>query len=284
MTTLAYIVAACLAGTLLSLALAVLVAFRVKASWVSTLVSYAVGAMLGAAFLDLLPHIFHESRNPERAAAFLLAGILVFFMLEKLLLWRHHHHHSDQEQAEAEEEMRHTGHDHGRSGWMIIFGDSFHNFTDGVIIAGAFLADVKLGVVTSIAIIAHEIPQEIGDFLVLLHSGFSKGRALMWNFISGMAAVAGAVLAYFALSQVQEWLPEILAIAAASMIYVAVDLIPAPPPYARLLAGRVHRAGQVHLAIHAVLFPEADFPHAQASLQRAGGRRGASGAREVRRR
>jgi len=227
MSTLAWILAASLGGTVLSLALAGLVALRVKASWVPTLVSYAVGAMLGVAFLDLLPHIFHEARNPQRAAAFVLAGILVFFVLEKLLLWRHHHHHSDEEQHEAEEEMRHTGHDHGRSGWMIVFGDSFHNFTDGVIIAGAFLADVKLGVVTSLAIIAHEIPQEIGDFLVLLHSGFGRTKALIWNAVSGLSAVLGGLIAYFALSAVSDWLPEILAFAAASMIYVAVaDLIP----------------------------------------------------------
>lgn len=227
MPVLGYILVSCILGTVLSLAIAALVAFRVQSRWISTLVSFAVGAMLGASFLDLLPHLFAESKNPSRTAGFILLGILVFFVLEKVLLWRHHHHHTPEEQAEAEEQMRHSGHDHGRSGWMIIFGDSFHNFTDGVIIASAFLTDVKLGVVTSIAIIAHEIPQEIGDFLVLLHSGFSKARALLWNFISGMAALAGAVLAYFALSQVQEWLPEILAIAAASMIYVAVaDLIP----------------------------------------------------------
>ncbi|MGZ5032380.1 MAG: ZIP family metal transporter [Usitatibacter sp.] len=227
MPVLALILIACFLGTVLSLAIAALVAFRVQASWISTLVSFAVGAMLGASFLDLLPHLFEESKNPSRTAGFILVGILIFFVLEKVMLWRHHHHHTPEEQAEAEEQMRHSGHDHGRSGWMIIFGDSFHNFTDGVIIASAFLADVKLGVVTSIAIIAHEIPQEIGDFLVLLHSGFSRARALLWNFISGMAAVVGAVLAYFALSSVQQWVPEILAIAVASMIYVAVaDLIP----------------------------------------------------------
>ena len=227
MSVLAWIVTSCLAGTLVSLALAAVVAFRVKAHWISTLVSYAVGALLGAAFLDLLPHIFKESAHPERVAAFLLAGIIVFFMLEKLLLWRHHHHHSAEEQAEAEEQMRHDGHDHGRSGWMIVFGDSFHNFTDGVIIAGAFIADVKLGVVTSLAIIAHEIPQEIGDFLVLLHSGVGRRKALFWNAVSGLSAVVGGILAYFALSAVTGWLPEILALAAASMIYVAVaDLIP----------------------------------------------------------
>ena len=110
---------------------------------------------------------------------------------------------------------------------MIVVGDSFHNFTDGVIIAGAFLADVKLGVVTAAAIVAHEVPQEVGDFLVLLNSGFSKSRALLLNALSSLAAVAGALLGYFALSAAQEWVPRILAIAAAGMLYVAVaDLMP----------------------------------------------------------
>jgi zinc and cadmium transporter len=262
MTILAYILLSCFLGTVLSLALAAFVAFRVRASWISTLVSYAVGALLGAVFLDLLPHLFEESKNPGRTAAFILVGLLAFFILEKLLLWRHHHHHSAEEQAEAEEEMRRSGHDHGRSGWMIIFGDSFHNFTDGVIIAGAFLADVKLGVVTSLAIIAHEIPQEIGDFVVLLHSGFSKARALLWNFISGMSAVLGGVIAYFALSAVSGWIPDILAIAAASMIYVAVaDLIPGLHKQTAI-ADSLGQVAFIALGIasiwliHAVLFPE----------------------------
>jgi len=187
-------------------------------------VSYAVGALLGAVFLDLLPHAFEESKNPGRIAAFILAGLLAFFVMEKLLLWRHHHH--------GGEESADHGHqaelgDHGRSGWMIMAGDSFHNFTDGVIIAGAFLSDTRLGIVTALAIIAHEIPQEIGDFLVLLHSGFGKRQALIMNAVSGLATLVGAVIAYFAISGLRAWIPEILAIAAASMLYVAVaDLIP----------------------------------------------------------
>jgi zinc and cadmium transporter len=221
--TLAYILVACFAGTALSLVIAAIVAFRVQARWIPTLVSFAVGALLGAAFLDLLPHLFEQTKNPARIAGFILLGILVFFVLEKLMLWRHHHHHD----GEATEAPGVDHHDHGRSGWMIVIGDSFHNFTDGVIIASAFLADFRLGVVTSLAIIAHEIPSEIGDFLVLLHSRFSRAQALFWTFMSGMASVAGALLAYFFLSQVKEWLPEILAFATASMIYVAVaDLIP----------------------------------------------------------
>jgi len=149
-------------------------------------------------------------------------------MLEKLLLWRHHHHHGEEgdEHGEAAVGPVH-GHDDRRVGWMIVLGDAFHNVTDGVIIAGAFLADLRLGIVTSLAIIAHEIPQEIGDFLVLLHSGFGRNKALVLNALSGLASVIGAVAAYFALSAVSAWIPEILAIAAASMIYIAVaDLIP----------------------------------------------------------
>lgn len=220
---LAYILAACILGTLLSLAIAALVAFRVQARWIPTLVSFAVGALLGAAFLDLLPHLFEETKNPARTAAFILFGLLAFFVLEKMLLWRHHHHHGDEGEA-AVGPVHEAG---GRTGWMIVFGDAFHNFTDGVIIASAFLADVKIGAVTALAIIAHEIPQEIGDFLVLLDSGFGRRKALVLNALSGFAATVGAVIAYFALSAVSAWIPEILAIAAASMIYIAVaDLIP----------------------------------------------------------
>jgi zinc and cadmium transporter len=214
---LAQIVIACAAGSLVSLAIAAFVGYRVKLHWVPTFVSFAVGALLGAVFLDILPHIFEEAKQPARAAAFILGGILAFFVLEKMLLWRHHHHG---------EEGVHE-HDHGRSGWMIVVGDSFHNFTDGVIIAGAFVADEKVGVVTALAIIAHEIPQEIGDFLVLLHSGFDRRRALLMNALTGLAMVVGALLGFFMLREVSAWIPEILAIAAASMIYVAVaDLIP----------------------------------------------------------
>ena len=224
MSVLTQILLACIGGGALSLAIAAAVAFRVQSRWIPTLVSYAVGALLGAVFLDILPHVFEATKNTARVAAFILFGLLAFFILEKLLLWRHHHH--------GGEESADHGHqaeigDHGRSGWMIIVGDAFHNFTDGVIIASAFMANLKLGVVTALAIIAHEIPQEIGDFLVLLHSGFSKRKALLLNFASSFAAVVGALIAYFALSHVEQWIPEILAVAAASMIYVAVaDLIP----------------------------------------------------------
>ena len=225
MTTLAWILAACIAGGVLSLAIAALVAFRVQSRWVPVLVSFAVGALLGAVFLDIIPHLFEKNPDPGRTAAFILGGILAFFVLEKLLLWRHDHGHGHDHGEPAP--GNHAGHDHGRSGWMIVVGDAFHNFTDGVIIAGAFLADVKVGIVTSLAIVAHEIPQEIGDFLILLHSGFSKRKALLLNLLASFATVIGALLGYFALRVASDWLPALLAIAAASMIYISVaDLIP----------------------------------------------------------
>jgi zinc and cadmium transporter len=227
--TLAWILVACVGGGGLSLAVAAIVALRVGARWIPTVVSYAVGALLGVVFLDMLPHLFEQAKSPARVAGFILVGILAFFVLEKLLLWRHHHHTDDEPGGHGTQAHYHAheSHDHGRSGWMIVVGDAFHNFTDGVIIASAFIADLRLGAVTALAIIAHEIPQEIGDFLVLLHSGFDKRKALILNALSGLATVVGALIAYFAVSQVTEWIPDILAVAAAGMIYVAVaDLIP----------------------------------------------------------
>lgn len=228
MPVLAWILLACLAGGVVSVLLAALVAFRVQARLVPVLVSYAVGALLGAVFLDILPHLFEQTVDYAGTASVILAGLLGFFVLEKVLLWRHHHHAGEGDEAPAAHGHGHGhGHDHGRSGLLIVVGDSFHNFTDGILIAAAFLADVKLGVVTAAAIVAHEVPQEVGDFLVLLHSGYSRARALAMNAVSSLANVAGALLGYFALSVAQAWVPTVLALAAASMLYVAVaDLIP----------------------------------------------------------
>ncbi len=219
--TLAWIVAACLAGGLLSVGLAAAFALTVRASWVPMLVSYAIGALLGAAFLEVIPHAF-ERVDAHTAALTILAGIFVFFILEKLVLWRHCH----TEDCEAHDQHA-AGHDHGRSGTLILVGDTVHNFIDGVLIAAAFLESTQLGVITAIAIFSHEIPQEVGDFLILLHSGYSKARALLLNMISSLASLVGGVLGYFALQAFSGAVPVLLGIVAASMIYVAVaDLIP----------------------------------------------------------
>ena len=234
--TLTYIILACLAGSTLSALLAAFVAWRVQPRLIPLFVSYAVGALLGVVFLDLLPHIFEQTTRYQAAAGWLLMGILAFFVLEKLVLWRHTHDHAGAAEAAvaASREHKHVGHSHsatesGRttSAWMIIIGDGFHNFTDGLAIAAAFMADVKIGVVTAIAIIAHELPQELGDFLVLIHSGFSRSRALFWNVMSSFATLLGALLAYVMLASLAEYSIMFLCFAASSMIYVAIaDLIP----------------------------------------------------------
>lgn len=223
MNTLSWIILTTFIGGILSAAVASLFAIKAKAAQIPMLVSYAVGALLGAAFIEVLPHAFEQSDSIEATAATVLFGILAFFVLEKLVLWRHCHI----EECEAHDPHLPPQHDHGRSGLMILIGDTFHNFVDGVLIAAAFMADTQLGIVTAIAIIAHEVPQEVGDFLILLHSGYSKRAALFYNVLSSAAMVVGGVLAYFTLQVAQALVTPLLALAAASMLYVAVaDLIP----------------------------------------------------------
>lgn len=211
--TLAWIIAASIAGGALSVCMAAF-ALLLRASWIHALVSFAIGALLGAAFLEVIPHAF-EHGEPHGAALSILGGILGFFLLEKLLLWRHSH-----DEGEAV-------HDHGRSGALIVVGDTVHNFLDGLLIAAAFLQNTQLGIITALAIVAHEIPQEVGDFVILLHSGYSRAKALWLNLLSSGATLVGGVLGYFALQVLEGWTPALLGIVAASMIYVAVaDLIP----------------------------------------------------------
>jgi zinc and cadmium transporter len=222
MSTLAMILIATAAGSLLSLLLAAVLAFSARPHWVPVLVSYAIGALLGASLLEVLPEAVEVGGDIGTVAKALLGGILLFFLLEKLVLWRHCH----EEVCEAHGTHGH-GHDHGRSGLMITVGDTFHNFVDGIIIAGAFLVDFRLGVVTALAIISHELPQEIGDFLILLHSGYSRTQALLINLLTGVATIFGALLGYFALKTAEGWTPVLLGVAGASMLYVALsDLIP----------------------------------------------------------
>ena len=224
MSVLLWIIVASFIGGALSVLCAALFALSAGAHWVNALVSYAIGALLGATFLDILPEAIKLTPNVAAVSGTVLVGILLFFTLEKLLIWRHcHHDHCEVHEPHQE----HEGHDQGRSGIMIMVGGTFHNFVDGIIIAAAFLTDVNLGIITSLAIIAHEIPQEVGDFMILLHSGFSKALALLLNLVSSLATLVGGVLAYYALQSVQNAVPTLLALAAASMIYIAVaDLIP----------------------------------------------------------
>ena len=200
-------------------------------------ISFAIGALLAVAFWGLIPEAFAEVK-PEQFQALsgtILAGILGFFVLEKLLIWRHCHYGSCEahgDDGQGDDHAHSHGHSHGHSnaksaGALIILGDSIHNFVDGVLIAAAFLTDVQLGIVTSLAVAAHEIPQEVGDFAILLDSGYSRGKALFYNILASLTTVLGGVLAYFSLEDLHDSLPYFLALAASSFIYIAVaDLIP----------------------------------------------------------
>jgi zinc and cadmium transporter len=183
-----------------------------RARLIPWLVSYAVGALLGVSMLAILPQAL-ETLAPPKVFATLLAGILAFFVLEKLVLWRHCHIHD----CEV----------HDGSVFPVLIGDAFHNFVDGAVIAAAVMTSVPLGVSTALAVAAHEIPQEVGDFAILLHAGYSRQRALLLNVMSGLASAGGAVVALVAVKLVPMLLPYCLALAAASFLYVAMaDLIP----------------------------------------------------------
>jgi len=194
-------------------------------------ISFAIGALLAVAFWGLIPHAFEEVHHSQfqMLSGTILAGILGFFVLEKLLIWRHCHSGSCEAHSEDLHDNAGGSHNHGHksAGTIIIIGDSIHNFVDGVLIAAAFLTDVKLGIVTSLAVAAHEIPQEVGDFAILLQSGYSKSKALFYNVLASCTTVIGGVLAYYSLEDLHDVLPFFLALASSSFIYIAVaDLIP----------------------------------------------------------
>ena len=214
------IIAVCFFGSLLSLMLAYLFSKLKMVNYADYFVSFAVGTLLGAAFLEIIPHAYELSRDLHQISLIVLVGILVFFILEKLLVWRHCHG------SHCENHSPVVNHD-VKKGSILIIGDCFHNFIDGILIASAFIVDINLGLITALAIIVHEIPQEISNFSILINSGYSLSRTLLMNVITGFAMIIGAILAYFVLSDLEFLIPIILAFAASSMIYVAIsDLIP----------------------------------------------------------
>ncbi len=234
--TLGWIVLFTALGGLLSVAVAgsfLLLPAALRNRLLPHMVSFATGALLAAALLALVPHAV-EAVGPGKVhniGIALVAGIALFFVLEKFLLWRHCHvEDCDTHASPGHEHHDHHSHDVSRqsaTGTLVLVGDGLHNALDGVLIAAAFLTDWHLGLVTALAIMAHEIPQEIGNFAVLLQSGMARGRALFWNLMSSLTSVLGGVLAWYSLRGAMQLLPYALAVAAASMLYVAVaDLIP----------------------------------------------------------
>jgi zinc and cadmium transporter len=226
MPLLPQIVLACLMGGLLSLLAAALVLFGLPKKWLNYAVSFSIGVLLATSLLHLLPEVLESGLTPHEAFPVLLTGILAFFSLEKFAIWRHAHGNDDQADSEACGEHTHH-HLEGAEAVSILVGDGFHNFTDGLLIAAAFLADPALGWATTLAVVAHEVPQEVGDFAILLAAGWQRGRALFWNGVSSLASVLGGIIGYLALEHAQDWVPYIITLASASFIYIAIaDLMP----------------------------------------------------------
>jgi len=216
--TLVWILAAVFLSSIGSILIA-LIFFLGSAKFVKNiipnLIAFATGTLLAGAFLGILPHAM-EKLTPEETSLTVLLGIITFFILEKIIRI-HHCHRTDCDSHEG----------HNYSSTMILIGDGLHNALDGAIITTSFLISIPVGITTTLAIIAHEIPQEIGDFAILLHSGFSKKKALFWNLVSGATSLLGALIAFFALKQVAEFIPFVMAVAASSFIYIALaDLSP----------------------------------------------------------
>jgi zinc and cadmium transporter len=214
------IVLATLVTGALSVLAAALIAFSLARRFIPYLVSYAVGVLLAAAFLDLLPEA--ATTLPLRSLRTLLmttlASIFACFVLEKVTLW--HHAHPLFDEGARRQWIK-------PAGPMILIGDGLHNFTDGILLAAAFMTDARLGIVTTLAVAAHEIPREMGDFGVLLDAGFSWPQALLWNMVFSLAAIAGGIVGFVGLSIAQPAIPFVIAIAAGSFIYIAIaDLVP----------------------------------------------------------
>ena len=185
---------------------------RVIQKFLLNLVALSAGTLLAGAFVHLLPESI-EILGSSLPLTITLFSFVGFFIIEKLLRWRHCH-----DEAHCEE---HT------TGYMNLFGDVIHNILDGIVIAGAFITDVQLGYATTLAIMLHEIPQEIGDFGVLLHSGFRRSKALFFNFVVGLSAVIGGILGFYATATINGFTPHLLAIASGGFIYIAAtDLVP----------------------------------------------------------
>jgi zinc and cadmium transporter len=185
---------------------------RMRIMLIPSLISYATGTLLASAFLGMLPKAL-ASAPSSFILLTVLCGMITFFLLEKLVIWRHCH----VQNCEV----------HATAGPLILLGDAFHNFVDGIVIAAAFLSSIPLGLTTALAVIAHEVPQETGDFAILMESGYSKKKAFYYNFLSSIATLPGSLVAYFWLKSAQPAIPYILAFSAASFIYIAsADLIP----------------------------------------------------------
>lgn len=222
MPVLAYILIFAFLGGLISLLLGALLLTRERFSkqFSHLLAPFAAGTLLGTAFLDLLPEAAERDHaNISRIFLYTLVGILLFFLFERFVLFFHHHHqHGDDKEAHSKTEATVP---------LVIIGDVIHNFIDGVVIAGTFLVSIRLGIVTSLAVAAHEIPHEIGDFSILLHRGLSRSKVLLFSVLSSVATMLGALVTYLVGPAVVHSLPFFLSMTSGFFIYIAAsEIIP----------------------------------------------------------
>ena len=219
--TLFWIIGTCFAGGFLSLLFAFLFFKKANINIVTNMVSLSVGTMLGAVFLEILPHALEQSIDSHDTMFIVLVGLLIFFTLEKLLIWRHcHGDHCETHSHNAQLK-------HNKGGSLLLIGDLSHNFIDGILIASAFIYEFELGLVTALAIYAHQIPQEMGNISIFVNKGLKKNKAILLNVVANITMTIGAVITYILIDSAGEILPVLLAFTASNLIYVAIsDLIP----------------------------------------------------------
>lgn len=216
--------AATLAVAAISIALASLFAFRLLGAYVNRMVSFSIGVLLATAFLHLIPEAFESHAPVHRLCVVMLVGILGFFFLEKVAIYRHSHHFEGDGHHHAH---GHDAHEAGRGGVFVLIGSAVHNFSDGIVIAGAFLASPWVGVAATLSILAHEVPHKIGDFIVLINAHVPKRRAIVYASLSSTAIVVGGIVGLVFLERLAVLVPYVLVIAAANFIYIALsDLVP----------------------------------------------------------
>lgn len=211
--------------------LAALLGFAMLARFTQHLLSLAAGALLATAFMHLLPEAFESQAGAHELFALLLGGLVFFFLLDKAELWHHgheHHHDDGHGHGHGHAHDHHHDHDHGRSGgWAVLAGDSVHAFGDGVLIASAFVADLRLGAVTALAVLAHEVPHHMGDLVVLRQTSGTQRAALVKVSLAGTVTALGGLVGYFLVARLEDSLPYFLVAASSSFVYVALaDLIP----------------------------------------------------------
>lgn len=232
MTLLAILIGTIAAGVG-SVWLAALLSFAMLARYTQHMLSLAAGALMATAFMHLLPEAFESEAGAHELFAWLLVGLVFFFLLDKAELWHHghEHHHAEEHDHRHDPGQAHAHHvhDHGprSGGWTVLAGDSVHAFGDGILIASAFMADMRLGVIAALAVLAHEVPHHMGDLVVLRHTSGTSRAALIKVSLAGTVTALGGLVGYFLLTQLQDYLPYFLVVASSSFVYVALaDLIP----------------------------------------------------------